>query len=91
MTMAYWDSHLAAKCVPNAIGERALGRTQMREDVGRTPLDLLGHLVRGAGETEHQIGHASLDIRLNFLQTLSWGAQDAVAVNQMLKRLVVAA
>ena len=65
--------------------------TQLRQEVSRTPLDLLGHLVRGAGETERQIGHASIDVGLNFLQTLCWGAQGTVAVHQMLKRLVVAA
>src|SRR5215470_20157294 len=62
----------------------------MGEKVGRTPLDLLSHLVSRAGETERQIGHASINVGLYFLQTLGWSTQGTVAVNQRLKRLVVA-
>jgi hypothetical protein len=38
----------------------------MGEEVGRIPLDLLGHLISGTGETERSIGHPSVKVGLNF-------------------------
>jgi hypothetical protein len=62
----------------------------MWQEISRTPFDLRRHLVNGTGEAEHEIGHPSSDVSLNLLQTLLRGAQGAVALNQMLKWLLVA-
>ena len=47
------------------------------------------HLLRRAGKAQHQVRHASIDERLQLLQTLLWRAKDTIAFDKIIEWLVI--